>query len=166
MKNFILLIITFISIPIIGQDLKTIKTSDYEISYPSNFRYDDSKTRGTEFIIYTEKEDEKDTFIENINLLTQNLKGYKIDLNQYVIITENQIKENGKLIESKRTRVNNSEIHSLSYTANLTGRNLKFYQYLIIQNEKAYILTYSAEIDKFDVFFPEIIKIFNSFSIK
>ena len=109
---------------------------------------------------------EKDTFIENINLLTQNLKGYKIDLNQYVIITENQIKENGKLIESKRTRVNNSELHSLSYTANLTGRNLKFYQYLIIQNEKAYILTYSAEIDKFDVFFPEIIKIFNSFSIK
>ncbi|WP_297869688.1 hypothetical protein [uncultured Flavobacterium sp.] len=166
MKNFILLIITFISIPIIGQDLKTIKTSDYEISYPSNFRYDDSKTRDTEFIIYTEKEDEKDTFIENINLLTQNLKGYKIDLNQYVIITENQIKENGKLIESKRTRVNNSELHSLSYTANLTGRNLKFYQYLIIQNEKAYILTYSAEIDKFDVFFPEIIKIFNSFSIK
>lgn len=166
MKNFILLIITFISIPIIGQDLKTIKTLDYEISYPSNFRYDDSKTRDTEFIIYTEKEDEKDTFIENINLLTQNLKGYKIDLNQYVIITENQIKENGKLIESKRTRVNNSELHSLSYTANLTGRNLKFYQYLIIQNEKAYILTYSAEIDKFDVFFPEIIKIFNSFSIK
>ncbi|TXI68564.1 MAG: hypothetical protein E6Q46_00930 [Flavobacterium sp.] len=166
MKNFILLIITFISIPIIGQDLKTIKTSDYEISYPSNFRYDDSKTRGTEFIIYTEKEDEKDTFIENINLLIQNLKGYKIDLNQYIEITEKQINENGILIESKRIILNNSDVHVLTYEANLNIRNLKFHQYVLVKNEKAYILTYTAKIDKFDVFFPEIIKIFNSFSIK
>ena len=166
MKNFILLVITFISIPIIGQDLKTIKTSDYEISYPSNFRYDDSKTRGTEFIIYTEKEDEKDTFIENINLLIQNLKGYKIDLNQYIEITEKQINENGILIESKRIILNNSDVHVLTYEANLNVRNLKFHQYVLVKNEKAYILTYTAKIDKFDVFFPEIIKIFNSFSIK
>ena len=161
MKNFILLVITFISIPIIGQDLKTIKTSDYEISYPSNFRYDDSKTRGTEFIIYTEKEDEKDTFIENINLLIQNLKGYKIDLNQYIEITEKQINENGILIESKRIILNNSDVHVLTYEANLNVRNLKFHQYVLVKNEKAYILTYTAKIDKFDVFFPEIIKIFN-----
>ncbi len=166
MKNLILLIIAFISIPIIGQDLKTVKTSDYEISYPSNFRYDDSKTRGTEFIIYIEKEDEKDTFIENINLLIQNLKEYQIDLNQYIEITEKQINENGILIESKRIVLNNSDVHVLTYEANLNVRNLKFHQYILVKNEKAYILTYSAKIEKFDFFFPEILEIFNSFSLK
>lgn len=166
MKNFILLIITLISIPIIGQDLKTVKTSDYEVSFPSNFRYDDSKTRGTEFIVYTEKEDEKDTFIENINLLVQNLKESQIDLNHYIEITEKQINENGILIESKRTILNNSDVHILTYEANLNVRNLKFHQYILVKNEKAYILTYTAEIDKFDIYLPEIIKIFNSFSLK
>lgn len=166
MKKIFLFVAVFISISTFSQDVKTVKTTDYEISYPSNFRCDDSKTRNTEFIIYTEKEGENDTFIENINLLIQNLKGYKIDLKQYVEISENQVNKNGKLIESKRINLNNSEIHVLSYTANLSGKDLKFYQYLLIKNEKAYILTYTAEINKFDVFFPEIIKIFNAFSLK
>lgn len=166
MKNFILLIIVLISIPIIGQDLKTVKTSDYEVSFPSNFKYDNSKTRGTEFIIYTEKEDEKDTFIENINLLVQNLKESQIDLKHYIEITEKQINENGILIESKRTILNNSDVHILTYEANLNVRNLKFHQYILVKNKKVYILTYTAKIDKFDIFFPEIIKIFNSFSLK
>lgn len=166
MKNIILFILFFISIPSFGQGLKTVKTTDYEISYPSNFRFDNSKTLGVEFIIYTEKEGENDTFIENINLLIQNLKEYKIDINQYVKISESQIYKIGKNIESKRINQNNSEIHLLSYTANLSGRDLKFYQYLLIKNEKAFVLTYTAEIEKFDIFFPEIIKIFNSFSLK
>ena len=149
-----------------SQELKTVKTSDYEISYPSNLRYDNSKTRGTEVIIYTEKEDEKDTFIENINLLIQNLNEHQIDLNHYIEITEKQINENGILIESKRTILNNSDVNILTYEANLNVKNLKFHQYIFVKNKKVYILTYTAKIDKFDVFFPEIIKIFNSFSLK
>ena len=166
MKNIILFISVFISIQTFSQDLKTVKTSDYEISYPSDLRFDDSKTRNTEFIIYTEKENESDLFLENINLLIQNVKEYKIDLNQYIKITEKQVKENGTLIESKRTNLNKSEVHVLTYEANFSGKNLKFHQYILVKNEKAYVLTYTAEIDKFDVFFPEVIKIFNSFSIK
>jgi hypothetical protein len=149
-----------------SQELKTVKTSDYEISYPTKLRFDDSKIYNSEFVILTEKEGENDAFIENINLLIQNLKGYKIDLNQYVKISEGQVNKNGELIESKRVNLNNSEIHILSYKANLNGNDLKFYQYLLIKNEKAFVLTYTAEIDKFDIFFPEIIKIFNSFSLK
>lgn len=166
MKNIIILISILFSISSFCQDIKTVKTSDYEISFPSNYIYDDSKSRNTEFIIYTEKEDENDTFLENINLLIQNLKENHIDLNQYVEITEKQVYDYGKLIESKRITLNNSEVHLLSYTANLTGRNLKFYQYLLMRNEKVYVLTFSSEIEKFDKFFPEIIKIFNSFSLK
>lgn len=166
MKNVILLFSILFSISSFCQDIKTVKTNNYEISFPSNFRYDDSKIRNTEFIIYTEKEDENDTFLENINLLIQNLEEHQISLNQYVEITEKQVNVYGKLAESKRITLNNSEAHILSYTANLTGQNLKFYQYLLIKNEKAYILTYSSEIEKFDKFLPEIIKIFNSFYLK
>jgi len=159
---FSLLLISFLSN---GQNLKSVKTSEYEFSYPINLRFDDSKMNNTEFMIFTEKDDINDTFIENINMITQSLKGYQIDLNQYVKISENQIIENGKLIHSKRIKLNNSDAHILSYTANLNGKNLKFFQYLLIKNEKAYIITYTAEINKFDTYFPEIIKIFNSFSL-
>ena len=48
------------------------------------------------YILYSKQELDR---LENINLLIQNLKGYQIDLNQYVKITENQVNENGKLIK-------------------------------------------------------------------
>ncbi len=98
--------------------------------------------------------------------MIQNLNEHQIDLNHYIEITEKQINENGILIESKRTILNNSDVNILTYEANLNVKNLKFHQYILVKNKKVYILTYTTKIDKFDVFFPEIIKIFNSFSLK
>lgn len=163
----ILFIITFLfSFISFSQNARTIKTSEYEISFPENLKFDDSKTRNTEVIIYMEKENEKDLFIENINLIIQDLKGYQIDLNQYINISEIQVNENGKLIESKKINLNGAEAQLMVYEAKPTGRALKFYQYLLVKNEKAFILTYSAEVEKFDLYFQEINKIFNSFSVK
>ena len=113
-----------------------------------------------------EKENEKDLFIENINLLIQDLKGHQIDFDQYVKISKDQVKKNGKLIESKKINLNKNEVQVFIYEAKPTGRALKFYQYLLIKNKKAFILTYSAEVEKFDLYFQEINKIFNSFSVK
>ena len=164
MKKILFIASLLFSILSYSQDLKTIKTSEYEISFPENLKFDDSKTRNTEVIIYMENE--KDLFIENINLLIQDLKGYQIDLNQYVKITENQVNENGKLIESKKMNLNGAETQVMTYEANLSNRNLKFYQYIVVKNEKAFVLTYSAEVEKFELYLQETKKVFNSFSVK
>lgn len=162
-----LFIITFLfSFISFSQNVRTIKTSEYEISFPENLKFDDSKTRNIEVIIYMEKENEKDLFIENINLIIQDLKDYQIDLNEYVKITETQVNENGKLIESKRISLNGTETQVMIYEAKPTGRALKFYQYILVKNEKAFVLTYSAEVENFELYFQEINKIFNSFSVK
>ena len=160
-----LFIITFLfSFISYSQNVRTIKTSEYEISFPENLKFDDSKTRNTEVIIYMENE--KDLFIENINLLIQDLKGHQIDLNQYVKITETQVNENGKLIESEKINLNGASAQLMVYEATLSGRALKFYQYILVKNEKAFVLTYSAEVENFELYFQEMNKIFNSFTAK
>ena len=111
-------------------------------------------------------ENEKDLFIENINLLIQDLKGYQIDLNQYVKITETQVNENGKLIESEKINLNGAGAQLMVYEATLTGRALKFYQYILVKNEKAFVLTYSAEVENFELYYQEMNKIFNSLTVK
>ena len=51
---------------------KEFKTEDYSITYPSNLKLEE-KIDGAEFILSTEKSSETDSFMENINLVTQDI---------------------------------------------------------------------------------------------
>src|SRR5689334_6667045 len=89
-------------------EIKEIIKNGYTISYPSNLRLDESK-KGVEFYLLTEKTSSYDHFIENINLIIQNLQGLNIDLDKFVEITTNQMSEKGKLTKSKRIKSGNNE---------------------------------------------------------
>lgn len=59
---------------------------------------------GTRFVLYFNKATPNDLFRENINLMIQDLSGLTINLDNYVKISEEQIKTlitAGQLIESK-----------------------------------------------------------------
>ena len=79
--------------------------------------------------MFTEKENSQDNFVENINLIIQNLEGLNVDLNKFVAITEGQISASGELIRSKRIIVNGNECHSIIYEVTFNGFNLMFLQY-------------------------------------
>ena len=145
---------------------KKINKNGYTISYTSDLKLDESGKQGSEFLLFTEKTDSADNFIENINLLIQNLETLNLDLNKFVEITENQIKANGNLISSERIKNNNSEFQKLIYSAHLNNFDLKFIQYDFVENNKAYILTFTAKENEFDRYSADMEKIMKTFEIK
>ena len=145
---------------------KKINKNGYTISYTSDLKLDESGKQGSEFLLFTEKTDSADNFIENINLLVQNLETLNLDLNKFVEITENQIKANGNLISSERIKNNNSEFQKLIYNAHLNNFDLKFIQYDFVENNKAYILTFTAKENEFDRYSADMEKIMKTFEIK
>jgi hypothetical protein len=145
---------------------KTINKNGYTISYPSYLRADETTMNGSDFFLFTEKTDPQDNFVENINLVVQNLATLNIDLDKFVDITTGQISTRGKLLESKRHVRNGTPYHVLVYEGNFDGLPLKFLQYDFVKNDKAYILTYSAKKDAFDIYFVELAKVMNSFNLK
>lgn len=163
LKLTIFLLITFQII--FSQTKKEISRNGYQIFYNDNLRLDETGRNGSEFYLFTQKENPQDNFAENINLMIQNLETLNIDLNKFVELTENQIRGNGKLIESKRVSNNGNEYHILIYESTMNGFDLKFMQFDFVKNNKGYFLTYSAKTEDFEKYLTEIESVMKSFKI-
>ena len=167
----ILIILTFTinTIFVFGQtEWKTLSENDFKIEYPDNWELNRSGLMGTKFILFSKLSKSTDKFRENINLIIQDLTGSNITLDKYVEISENQIRTlvtNGKIIESKRVSDNEFEYHKMVYTGKQGAFDLKFIQYFWVLDNKAYVLTFTAEITEFDNFVQIGERIMNSFKI-
>jgi hypothetical protein len=163
LKLSLLLLISFQFIN--SQNKKEINRNGYQIYYNDNLRLDETGRNGSEFYLFTQKDNSEDNFAENLNLMTQNLETLNIDLNKFVELTEIQLKENGKLIESRRDIANGNEYHILIYEATMNGMELKFLQYDFVKNNRAYFLTYTAKKADFDKYLLEMESVMKSFKI-
>ena len=148
---------------------ETLDNTAYSIHYPADWELDKSGQMGTSFIIFSPVESETDRFKENVNLLEQNLAGKNIDLGQYTKITEEQVRtllKNSTLLESKRIKKGNKECQHFVYTADQGILHLRFEQYCWIENDTAYILTFTCEQSKIEDYKAIAEKILNSFTFK
>lgn len=151
------------------EDWKTLDESGYFIQYPDTFEMDKSGQLGMSFILMSKQISQDDLFRENVNLLIQNLAGLNIDLDKFVEISEDQIKTmvtDGNLIESKRLNENNKEFQRLVYTGRQGQYYLKWQQFYLVENNRAYILTLTCEEDQYDKYLPVATEIMNTFTIK
>ena len=168
-RILILLILTINSVFVFGQtEWKTISESNFKIEYPDNWELNKSGQMGTKFILFSKLSNSTDKFRKNVNLIIQDLTGSNIQLDKYVEISENQIKTlvtNGKIIESKRISDEGSEYHKMIYIGKQGVFDLKFIQYYWVLNNKAFVLTFTAEINEFDKFVQIGEKIMGSFKI-
>lgn len=146
-------------------DTREISRKGFSIQYDSSFRLDDSGRNGTEFYLFTPTAP-GDNFSENINLMIQNLGVLKYDLNQFIALSEKQIKASGKLIQSVRKNENGQEYHILIFEAKMNGFDLKFLQYDYVKDDKAYVLTFSAKKEEFENHLEAIEKVMNSFKLE
>jgi serine/threonine-protein kinase len=150
-------------------DWKTFDQAAYTIQYPSTWELNQSEQMGTSFILFSPLESEKDQFKENVNLLIQDLAGYHVDLNEYTEITEGQIKTmvtNAILSESVRVKNDKGEYHKLIYSGDQGIFHLTYEQYYWVMNDKAFILTFTCEQNKFVQMADTGEKILNSFKLK
>jgi len=145
---------------------KTLQTSRYSLKYPSFWELDQSGKQGTNFFIHSQLESENDKFAENVNLLIQDLSAYDIDLDQFIEITETQVKSmlpEGKIISSSRIEDGENSYHHIIYTGNYKDFKLIFEQLCWVVQDEAFILTFTSEENMYDSFIIIGQEILNSF---
>jgi len=153
----------------ITSDWKILDQPAYSIQYPSTWDLDQSGQMGTSFILFSPLESDTDKLKENVNLLIQDLSGLQIDLNDYVKISEGQIKTmitNVVLIESNRIKNDTVEYHEIVYSGDQGMFHLQFEQHYWVIDDKAFVLTFTSEKDKFNHSMKIVETILSSFIIK
>lgn len=145
------------------------KKDNYELLYPETWSLDTTRKTAADFIISSPASSEKDEFKENLNLVVQDLKGLNFDLDNFTALSEQQIQsylEESEVTVNERLNKNEQEYQHLIYTAKMGGRMLRFEQYYWIIDEKAYVLSFTAESDQFEEYADISKQILDSFIIK
>lgn len=144
---------------------KLLEREDYSISYKQDYEIEESGINGVDFYIAL-SHDKDHNFTNNINLLVQDLSETGLDLKKFVDLTESQIKSSGQLITSERKNRNGAEYQSIVFEANFGKGDLKFLQYDFVQDNKAYVLTYTATLSTFDQDLSKAQEVMDSFLLR
>ena len=147
----------------IGSGWTSYKAVDYEIAYPD--KWEEKEISGT-VLFLTEKESDDDTFQENVNVLIQNLSSQPMSLDQYTALSNQQIIGafgESALLSLTRNELSGTPAHEVIYTMIYRGKNLKLKGFWLIKDDKAYVLTYTAEPNRYDEYVDVATKIMTSF---
>lgn len=145
------------------------KNAVYEISYPPNWEMNTNGLMATDFLLFSPVEDEADLFRENVSLLVQDLTGYDLDLERYTKISEEQITmlvTNDILISSERKGTGDNAYQKVIYSGEQGIYELQFEQYYWVRNDKAYVLTFTAEQSEFEKYRKDGEHVLESFKFK
>lgn len=160
--------------PLFGQKnanpakLVVFKKDNYELKYPETWSLDTITKTAADFIVYSPLSSDKDEFKENLNLVVQDLKGLNFDLDNFTALSEQQIQsylEGSEVTENERLKKGEQEYQHLVYTAKTGGHTLRFEQYYWVINEKAYILSFTSELDQFEKYSDISKQILDSFTL-
>ncbi len=151
-------------------DSKEIEGINYSISYPQNWKLDQSGTMGSSFTIFCPETSDPNVFRNNVNLIIQDLSDcYNINLDQYVHIYRKLIKilyQDSSVLEIKHIARGRSEFQRIIYSGDQGVYHLMFLQSFMIRDDKAYILTLTCEKDNFEKYKKTGEAIMNSFVLK
>ena len=141
-----------------------------EVKYPKTWTRKDGLKEypGLIAVFLSARESAGDIFQENVNLIVQDLSTNPMTLSNYVLLSTNQVNKlisESKILESQDFVWNGLPAHFMVYQGKQAQMLLKFYQAVTIKNSKAYLITYTAEIDKYDKFLSEAKIIIDSLKI-
>lgn len=145
-------------------ELKTLDTSEFSIKYPDNWTVDQNGLSGTKFILYSPAIDGQ-AFRNNTNLIIQDLTGYNLDLDAFVKLSVDQIKQYIPAANIISSKTENGR-HQIIYTGTHEQLKLKWKQYYRVQNNRAYVLTFTADQASFDENLELATQVMDSFIIK
>ena len=168
-KLLLITIAAFLSFSVQAQKEKKIYESDiFSIQYPSNWSLDDVKGTQAIFVSKAPLTSDTDIFAENVNIITQNLKGMGVTLDQYVQFNESQLTSipNGKMFSSERETRDGRQYHTLIFRGTMNNLDLKIRQVYAIKDEIAYVVTFTTLEDEFDQLKKVGAEILSSFKLK
>lgn len=144
---------------------------NYEISYPASWI---KQQKGTANFFLSPKENEKDLFQENVNIMIQDLSNQPMTLEDYTNLTKQQVKQafgSSSIVSIKDLTFAGQQAKKMVYNMPknpMQGRsqNLKLCQIWFIKENKAYLLTYTAESSEYESYLGTAKEIFDSFKLK
>ena len=148
---------------------KSLDDENYHIEYPGTWLVNTTMPMGIKFAILSPLSDTTDNFRENVNLLTEDLTGKYLTLDQYIELSEKQIQilvTDYKKHLSERNKNNTLEYHKLIYSSKQGIFDLIFEQFIWLKSEKAYILTLTCKLNEFEICKKTGEKILQSFKLK
>ncbi len=144
-----LFFLSFISIAQIDtENWKELDGDYFHLSYPSDWELIQMPQMEGNVILVSALTSPEDKFKENINLLRQDLTGQGIDLDQFVEISEEQVKTlitDGDILQSERKNDGKYEYHFIVFTGTQGLFQLKFVQQYWVIDEQAIVLTFTCE---------------------
>lgn len=152
----------------IQEGWSTLSEKNYSVQYPEEWRLDQSGQMNTKFMLFSPITGADDSFSENVNLIIEDLTGHNISLDQYVELSENQLKsvlENVNIVSSETITGDDMEFHKVVFTGAQGAFNLKFTQHYYIYSNKAFVLTLTCEANQYDNYKNIGEKICNSFRV-
>ena len=135
-----------------------------KLLYPSDWQVQREPITNELGKFISPKEYDTDTFQES---LIVSVEGSDLSLEQYTEKTLEQINQNitNDIIDSKSITLDGKPANQVIYQRQVNQKNLKVMQSWTLINNRAYIVTYTAEEDKFNKFKPTITTMINSLEI-
>ena len=175
MKHSLLVISLFASQFIIAQTSEkpdndstwtTFKTENYLIDYPLSWTIDTSGKMGLELFIFSQPDAVNDKFRENINVVSSDVEGLGVSLDTFVKVSQKQIETMATdciILESALHKAGDNIFHKLDFTAKQGVFRLRFVQYYFAKAKRVYTVTLTTELEKFDLYKFDGIKMMDSF---
>jgi hypothetical protein len=142
---------------------------EFTVKYPDNWEM--TTQEEVHAVTFMSAQDTAtDQFRENANVVVQDLSAQPTTLAEYTEATKNWVKESNGVIQLEReiTFADNPSFE-IAYTmpANAIGIDLElmFHQVWFIKNNKAYLLTYTAQPDSYRKYEEHAAGIFKSFAL-
>jgi eukaryotic-like serine/threonine-protein kinase len=126
----------------------------FRISYPPDWA-EQLGVAGTVVAFLSSSEDSSDTFRENVNVGVEDLPNPGMTLDQFTAAALAQVEgliTNFTLVSKEATAVAGRFAERVVYTGQQGKFDLKWQQVWLIDKARAYVLTYTAEVPKFDEF--------------
>ncbi len=153
-------------------------TYGIRIKYPSDWTKSE-QVGGSVVVFLAPKENLSDVFQENVNVLVQDLSTRPMTLSEYTNLSIDQISQNifdANIIDSSATTLDGNPAHKVVYTGTavkvaiyvggIQGEyRLKWMQIWTIKDNKVYIISYAARVDKFSEFSDTTNQMISSFEV-
>lgn len=148
---------------------KTYDGDGFKLKYPIEWDLNNSGAMGTSFILYAPLEDDTDAFRENLNLIVQEGVFARYELEDHVSATLNQLTQYYSDVSIKKNQLDKSGKYpyaELEYSATQGQYKLFWIQHAYEVGNDLYLLTFTVEESKRELYKKEVAALFNGFSIE
>lgn len=147
----------------------TLDKAEYTMTYPNEWRLDESGDNGAIFTLYAPFTDEEDTYMEMISLTMQPQNGLNMTLDKWVKSTTADIPffyKNSSIFTNKVEKKSGMDCAVLHYTGSINDFGLMIYQYHWLINEQLFTLSFTSQPESTERFMPLAKQMMDSFRFK